>query len=157
MGSSPFSYTYSFVTQNQSDVWPASLRYRNHAVVTVLTCEQKPYPVWFSCKGKTYPVYCEHALSVLQFAVADQGRGPGGPPPIFRPKWGPKGRRNSFGRPPPPLISGSGWPPPPSPTYLKVWIRRWFVFLVFTRRHQNADKETIPSSEFLLSCDTRAP
>ena len=114
MGSSPFSYTYSFVQQNQSDVWPASLRYRNHAVVTVLTCEQKPYPVWFSCKGKTYPVYCEHALSVLQFAVADQGRGPGGPPPIFRPKWGPKGRRNSFGRPPP-LISGSGWPPPPLP------------------------------------------
>ena len=116
MGSSPFSYTYSFVTQNQSDVWPASLRYRNHAVVTVLTCEQKPYPVWFSCKGKTYPVYCEHALSVLQFAVADQGRGPGGPPPIFRPKWGPKGRRNSFGRPP--SLYLRVWmtaPPPPPP------------------------------------------
>ena len=31
---------------------------------------------------------------------------------IFKPNWGPKGRRKFFGRPPP-------------PPYLKVWIRHW--------------------------------
>ena len=42
-----------------------------------------------------------------------QGRGPGGPPPvIFRTKWGPKGGKNFF------------WDRPPTPSYLKVWIRR---------------------------------
>ena len=49
-----------------------------------------------------------------------QGRGPGArlPPPhlIFRPKWGPKGRKKFFFRRGPALISGSGWPaPPPTP------------------------------------------
>ena len=46
-------------------------------------------------------------------AVADPGEGPGGPGPlIFRPKWGPKGRKKFFWRPPPPppLLSGSVWP-----------------------------------------------
>ena len=62
---------------------------------------------------------------VLQWRI--QGRNPGGPAPpplIFRPNWGPKGRRTVFWRPPPPphLIYGSGWPPP-LPHYLKVWIR----------------------------------
>ena len=28
-------------------------------------CEQKPYPVWFSCRRKTYPVECEHSLKQL--------------------------------------------------------------------------------------------
>ena len=46
-------------------------------------------------------------------AVADPA-----PPPhplIFRPNWGPKGRKTFFGdfRPPPPLIQGSGWPGTP--------------------------------------------
>ena len=42
--------------------------------------------------------------------VADPGEGPRGPgPPYFRPKWGPKGG-NYFFEPPPPLISGFGWP-----------------------------------------------
>ena len=36
----------------------------------------------------------------------------GARPLIFRPKWGPKGRKNFFGR----------RPPPPAP-YMKVWIR----------------------------------
>ena len=31
-----------------------SLRYRNRAKITVLMCEQKPYPVWFSCRRKSY-------------------------------------------------------------------------------------------------------
>ena len=46
----------------------------------------------------------------------DPGEGPGEPgPPYFRPKWGPKGRKQFFLRVPPPPISGSGWPPPPFP------------------------------------------
>ena len=58
-------------------------------------------------------------------AVADQGRGLGGPdsPVIFRPNWGSKGQKKLFLRPGTPLISGSGWPHAPPP-YLKVWIRR---------------------------------
>ena len=28
----------------------ASLRYRNGAKITVLMCEQMPYPIWFSCR-----------------------------------------------------------------------------------------------------------
>ena len=45
-----------------------------------------------------------------------QGRGPGAHPPplIFRPKWGPKGRKNQ------------GVDPPPPP-YPKVWIRHCLV------------------------------
>ena len=47
------------------------------------------------------------------------GGGPPHPPPLmFRPNWGPKGRKNVFWRPGTPLISGSGWPPPRP--YLKV-------------------------------------
>ena len=34
----------------------ASLCYRNCAENTVLICEQKPYPVWFSYRLKTFPV-----------------------------------------------------------------------------------------------------
>ena len=30
----------------------ASLRYRNRAKIIVLMCEEKPYPVWFSCRRK---------------------------------------------------------------------------------------------------------
>ena len=45
-----------------------------------------------------------------------QGRGPGEPgsPLIFKPNWGPKGRKKIFDTisPPRPLISGSGWPLP---------------------------------------------
>ena len=52
------------------------------------------------------------------FTVADSGKWPGGPGPplIFGPSWGPKCRKNFFGRPAPLLIWGSGWPqPPPTP------------------------------------------
>ena len=41
-----------------------------------------------------------------------QGRGPG-PPLIFRPKWGPNGRKNFFGDRPPPLSQDLDDPPPP--------------------------------------------
>ena len=41
--------------------------------------------------------------------------GPHPPPPplIFRPNWGPKGRKKIFSRLGIPLSPGSGWPPPP--------------------------------------------
>ena len=35
----------------------ASVRYRNRAEITVLICEQKPYPTWFSCRRKSHPIY----------------------------------------------------------------------------------------------------
>ena len=53
----------------------ASPCYRNCAEITVLhMCEQKPYPVWFSCWCKSYPVKhwlwdmlaCEQALHFLR-------------------------------------------------------------------------------------------
>ena len=53
--------------------------------------------------------------------VADPGERPGGPglpPLIFWPKWGPK--KIFLETAPPHLISGFGWTPPPY--YLKVWI-----------------------------------
>ena len=34
----------------------ASLRHRNRAEITVLMCEQKHYPVWFSCRRKSSPL-----------------------------------------------------------------------------------------------------
>ena len=44
-----------------------------------------------------------------------QGKGPGGPPLLtFRPKWGPKGRKNFFGASPP-LSQGLDDAPPPTP------------------------------------------
>ena len=39
-----------------------SLRYRNRAKNTILMCEQKPYPQWFSCRRKGYSVKCEDSL-----------------------------------------------------------------------------------------------
>ena len=48
-------------------------------------------------------------------SVEDPREGPGGPAPlIFRPKCGPKGRKNIWGRPPP-LSQALDDPPPPSP------------------------------------------
>ena len=40
----------------------ASLRYRNRAKITVRMCEQKPYPVQFSCQRKSYTEESEHSL-----------------------------------------------------------------------------------------------
>ena len=42
----------------------ASLRYRNRAEIFVLICEQKPYPLWFSIRRKTYPVKGENSLNL---------------------------------------------------------------------------------------------
>ena len=40
-----------------------SLNQRNRVEITVLMCEQNPCLVWFLCRRKSFPVYCEHCLS----------------------------------------------------------------------------------------------
>ena len=54
-------------------VWPpiryvtpgaASLRYRNRAEIFVLMCEQKPSPLWFSIRRRSYPVKGENRLNL---------------------------------------------------------------------------------------------
>ena len=64
--------------------------------------------------------------------VSGSGGSRGGLPLIFRPNWGPKGRKNSFGRPPPPpylRVWMTAPPSPPAPIYPKVWIRHCQVHL----------------------------
>ena len=48
----------------------ALVRYRNgnRSEMTVLMCEYKPFPVWFSCRRKSYPVSMNIAL-IANFAV----------------------------------------------------------------------------------------
>ena len=49
----------------------ASLRYRNRAKITVLMCEQKPYPRWFLCRRKSYyPAQCDLGLSLVCSVIA---------------------------------------------------------------------------------------
>ena len=61
----------------------------------------------------------------MTWGVSDRSRGgAGGAAPLsFRPNWGPKGRKNFFLRPSPPLLSQGLMTGPSS--YLKVWIRHW--------------------------------
>ena len=75
--------------------------------------------------------YSFRGLSSSLFAVEDSGKGPGDPGalPYFWIKMRPEGRKNMFFlRPPLPLSQGLDDPPPP-PSYLKVWVRDWFVSL----------------------------
>ena len=53
-----------------------------------------------------------------------RGGGPGGPssPLIFRPKWGPKGRKKNLWRLAPSYLRIWMTPPPPASPHLKVWI-----------------------------------
>ena len=92
------------------------------------------------CRKKKESPYIDSRKTKVHHIMADiedygsSGRSRGGArsPPIFRPNWGPKGRENFFLRPPPSLISGSGWPPlhplsrglddRPSTPYLGVWM-----------------------------------
>ena len=73
----------------------------------------------------------ERDLPSRQHSVADSEEGPGGPPPlIFRPNWGPKGRKKSFletatPSPPPPIPFLRIWMTGPPPPYLKLSIRHW--------------------------------
>ena len=62
----------------------ASLRYRNRAGITVILCDQKPYSVWFSCRGKSYPVLCgqnlrrvhrEHVTTITRNVPSWQSQG----------------------------------------------------------------------------------
>ena len=71
---------------------------------------QKRYPLWNACYWQMVLVSHTQFRTLHLFAVADPGEGPWGPgsPLIFRPKWGPKGRKKFFWRPGPP--------------YLRVWM-----------------------------------
>lgn len=61
-----FPYMERYVALHLRDRSKAvALRYRHRADITVFILEQKPYPVWFSCRRKSYPVYFEHSLNVL--------------------------------------------------------------------------------------------
>ena len=60
-----------------------------------------------------------------------QGRHPWAPlPPLFFDQNEARSAEKRFLETgPSPLISGSGWPTPPPPPYLKVWIRHWDNFV----------------------------
>ena len=47
---------------------------RNRAEITVLICEQKLYPVEFSCRRKSHAVYCEHNLKLISPSSSITGR-----------------------------------------------------------------------------------
>ena len=80
--------------------------------------------------------------------ITCSGRSRGGaqgahpPPLIFRPNWGPKGRKKMFleTAPAPPFISRSGWPSPP---YLRASIRHWIdsvhLWAVVAKTQTNLD------------------
>ena len=83
---------------------------------------RNPAPgIWNPCRGIQNPrlpyMGLVRCYSRDHFAAADPGGGCGDAPLIFRPNWGPKGRkRHFFLWPDLPVISGSGWPPPlPTP------------------------------------------
>ena len=61
-GSNPIRY----VTPHFRDWRSAAslLRHRNRAARIVFVCGQKPYPVWFSWRRKSYLVLYEHSLKV---------------------------------------------------------------------------------------------
>ena len=46
---------------------------KNCTEITVFMCQQKPYPVWFSCLRKSYPEVYEHSLK-RNSAVSDSPR-----------------------------------------------------------------------------------
>ena len=73
---------------------------------------------------------CKTTVLHLDSRGGSRGGVRGARPPLnFTPNWDPKGPKKVFLRPTP-LISGSGWPPAPSP-YLKVWIHPWIGLELF--------------------------
>ena len=40
--------------------------YRSRSEITVLKCEQEPYPVWLSCRRKSYPVKSVRRFKVFE-------------------------------------------------------------------------------------------
>ena len=81
-----------------------------------------------SLKSSSCWVYASRWVTE-QLAVTDPGEGC--PPLIFRPNWGPKGRKKFVLRLPLPLISGSGWlhPPPPHLKVAREFFWRHFPFV----------------------------
>ena len=59
----PIRYVTLHIRDRRGVAW---LRDRNRAELTGLMCEQKPYPVKFSCRRKSYPAWCENNLSFFR-------------------------------------------------------------------------------------------
>ena len=80
------------------------------------------------CRGEKLRRGKNARSSRRQWPMADPGEVPGGPPAplIFRPNWGPKGRKRFFFEtaPSPTPLYLRVWMTT-SPAYLKVWIRHW--------------------------------
>ena len=82
----------------------------------------------YACSGSGLASDCEIEGTVCRDQRQIQGRDPGGPPfLIFRPNWGPKGRKKFFGdRPPAPLSQflddqpPHQLPPPPPHPILRL-------------------------------------
>ena len=94
---------------------------------------RNPAPgIWNPCRGIQNPrlpyMGLVRCYSRDHFAAADPGGGCGDAPLIFRPNWGPKGRkRHFFCDRTSPLSQGLDDRPPSQPPYLKFWIRHRFV------------------------------
>ena len=85
---------------------------------------------WWRHRPPAAPPFVKYTSSCYKTLGRGSGGSRGGvrgarSPLFFRSKWGPKGRKNLFGRPAPLLISRSGWPPPRP--YLKDWM--WGMIL----------------------------
>ena len=61
-----------------------------------------------------------------------QGRGPGARPLIFRPNWGPKGRKQNFWDRPPPPYPGIWMPAPPPPFIWRSGVWKQFYAKVLS-------------------------
>ena len=74
--------------------------------------------IWNPCRGIQNPrlpyMGLVRCYSRDHFAMADPGGGRGAPL-IFRPNWGPKGRKKTFVTGPPPYLRVSLFAPPPPP------------------------------------------
>ena len=77
LGSSPRSYLFTSVTViitihttakcGTEPIWYVTLYFRDWRGAGVsLTCEQKLYPIWFSCRCSSYPVWREHDLTMSE-------------------------------------------------------------------------------------------
>ena len=77
---------------------------------------------------------------------------------IFRPKWGPKGRKKVFWRPGPPLILESGWPAPHPPSLSEGLDQSLFpmiekAFLQKRRTCSEGCRDTLPYGETLCQVE----
>ena len=133
--SSPFCLRFHWATQNQGrgrGARPSLFFDQNEArrAENIFLGDRSPPPnlrVWMTAPLPYLRVWMTAPL--LSQGLDDRPpliSGSGWPPPLpyLRVWMTAPPLISESGWPPPPLISGSGWPPPPLP-YLKVWIRHW--------------------------------